>query len=195
MANKWLTTAAIAFGVVALPSVAAAENTWRFFGGITNVDDVDYDYGPYTAEVSVDSGFVIGGALGMNSGNWTFEGELAHRSADLDQLSVGPYHIDVDGDVSATSLMANAWYNFPTGGSWGFYAGGGAGFAQADVEIEGYSDDSTEFAWQLGAGINMRTQSGFAWGVGYRYFNISEIGDTDVDVQSHDFIFEISSSF
>ncbi len=193
--NKLLAATAIAVGMVAIPTAASAESQWRVFGGLTDVGDFDYSYGPYDADLTTDSGFVVGAAYGAVNGNWVLEGELAYRTADFDTIEFLGYSLDVDGSVSSVSLMANAWYHFPTNNSWGFYAGGGVGFANAEAELESYSDSSTEFAWQLGAGIQARTESGFAYGIGYRYFNISEVADTGIDVSAHEFIFEISSRF
>lgn len=195
MANKWLTATALAVGMVAIPTAASAESQWRLFGGISDVGDINYNNYGYEGEISTDSGFVVGAAYGVVHGDWVIEGELSYRSADLSELELFGYSYEVDGSLSATALMANAWYNFPTSGSWGFYAGGGVGMANAEIEAEGYTDDSTEFAWQLGAGLNVRTQSGFAYGVGYRYFNLPEIGDTEADITAHEVIFEISSRF
>jgi len=199
--NKWLTSAAIAVGMIAIPTAASAESQWRLFGGISDVADFEYSYYGYDAEITTDSGFVIGAAYGAVYGNWVLEGELAYRSADMDQLVVsGTYYYDGSYDipnssVSALSAMANAWYHIPTGSNWGVYAGGGLGFASAEAEVDGESFDSTEFAWQLGAGVNIRTSGGFAYGIGYRYFNVPEIDDSNIDIESHEFVFEISSRF
>jgi opacity protein-like surface antigen len=193
--NHLLKATAIAVGMVAVPTAASAESQWRVFGGLSDVGDFDYAYGPYTADLTTDTGFVVGAAYGAVHGNWVLEGELSFRGADFDTIEVLSYSFEVDGDVSALSLMANAWYHFPTNGNWGFYAGGGVGFASAEADLGGTSDDSTEFAWQLGGGVNYRTEQGFAYGLGYRYFNISEVGDTAIEVNAHEFIFEISSRF
>lgn len=193
--HKLLTATAMAVGIVAIPTVASAESQWRLFGGVSDVGDFDYAYGPYEADLTTDSGFVIGAAYGVVNGSWVFEGELAYRSADFDAVEVLAYTIEVDGSVSSLSLMANAWYHFPTGSNWGVYAGGGIGFANAEAELEDASDSSTEFAWQVGGGLQARTESGLAYGVGYRYFNVSEVADTGIDVSAHELIFEISSRF
>jgi opacity protein-like surface antigen len=195
MANKWLTTTAMAVGLLALPGVANAEQQWRLFGGISSPEDIESNYYGYTAEITTESGFVVGGAWGVVHNDFVWEGELAYRTAELDELSFGPYTVPADGDISAISIMGNGWYNFPTTGNWGGYIGGGVGFAQAEFDAGGYSYDSTEFAWQLGAGINVKTDSGFAYGIGYRYFSIPEIDESDADVSSHEILFEVSSRF
>jgi opacity protein-like surface antigen len=217
MSNKWLTTAALAAGLVAIPSAASADTQWRLFGGVSNADDLsdgahEGEYYDYTIDqIDTESGFVVGAAFGVNAGNWTAEVEVAHRSwgLDDDDVTVGwvgyyggdySYSFAVDGDLTSNSLMANAWYNFPSAGNISFYAGGGAGIA--DVEGDTgvafltyyYSEvpdvNGTHFAWQLGAGVQMKTDTGFSYGIGYRYFNVDQIGDTGMDINAHEVVFE-----
>lgn len=195
MANKWFTATAMAVGMVAIPAAASAETQVRVFGGLNMTEDLDTTYyGP--ADLELDSGFVIGAGVGVEFGSWLFEGEISHRDADISEVQFLTYYAyDFEGSVSATAGMINAWYNFDTGSAWGFYAGGGVGLADAEFESGGYSYSETEFAWQLGAGATYRSESGFAYGFGYRYFNIDEIGDTGTDVTSHDLIVEVSRRF
>lgn len=198
MANKWLTTAALAAGLVAVPSVASADTQWRLFGGASSADDLSGSYYGYDIEVSSETGFVVGAALGVNAGNWTAEVELSHRSIEADEATVSYYGYaftgPLDGELTSTALMGNAWYNFPSTGNFGFYAGGGAGIADTEVGLSNayydYSDDGTNFAWQLGAGVNMKTDTGFSYGIGYRYFNVDNIGDTGLDLSAHEVVFE-----
>jgi opacity protein-like surface antigen len=194
--NKWITTTALALGAMGIPAVASAEVQGRVFGGWANVTDFDSSYAGYAAEFAVDNGFVVGAGLGVAMGDFTVEGELAYRSADMDEVCVTYYGCyTLDGDVSSTSLMANVWYNFERTDKWGVYAGGGIGVSNTEFSYYGYSDDSTDFAWQLGIGANYQTDAGFTIGMGYRYFNVPEVGDSGVDVASNEVIFEIGRSF
>lgn len=196
MANKWFTATALAVGMVAVPAAASAETQIRVFGGLNMTEDLDTTYYGYDAQFEVDEGYVIGAGFGITNGNWLFEGEISHRDADISEVQFLTYYAyDFEGSVSATAGLINAWYNFDTGSAWGFYAGGGIGIADAEFESGGYSYSETELAWQLGAGASYRTESGFAYGFGYRYFNIDEVGDTNTSVTSHDFIFEVSRRF
>lgn len=219
MSKKWLTTAALAAGLVAIPGAASADTQWRLFGGFSDPSDLEdghqlgnnYDYNYQIDGIDTESGFVVGAAFGVNTGNWTAEVEVAHREVGLsdDDVTVsftgyygGSYSYTgaVDGDVTVNSLMANAWYNFPAAGNIGFYVGGGAGIADVEADsaiafnyyyADGTTDESgTNFAWQLGAGINLKTDSGFSYGIGYRYFNVDNIGDSGFDLQTHEVVFE-----
>jgi OOP family OmpA-OmpF porin len=194
MANKWFTATAIAVGLVAVPAAASADSQIRVFGGLNMTQDVESTYYGYDAQLEADTGFVIGAAYGINHGAWTFEGEIAYRDTDISEVQfLTYYNYEIDGSLSTTSGLINAWYNFDTGSSWGFYAGGGIGAANVEFEVDGVSDDATEFAWQLGAGAHYRTESGWGVGVGYRYFNVEEVGSDRAT--SHDFILEATHRF
>lgn len=104
----------------------------------------------------------------------------------------GSASLSGDGDVKATSIMANAWYEYDTGSRWKPFIGGGVGFAWIDVEAKadlgiavttggGFSlatglkveldADESGFAWQLGAGIGYDISDYQQITLSYRYFN------------------------
>ncbi|MBY0563965.1 MAG: porin family protein [Hyphomonadaceae bacterium] len=191
MAKNWLATTAIALGVVAAPAVAAAEDvTWRAFAGGSSLEDLDGFY--YGYDVSFESGWVVGGAMGVRRGDFTFEGEVSHRTANFDEIDFGSYTADIDGEVSTTAIMANAWYNAPRMGSIGFYVGGGIGYAKTEAESGAYTESGNDWAWQVGAGANIRhNDQGFTYGIGYRYFAV----DSDIEITSHNVMFEVGKNF
>lgn len=213
MSKKLFTATAMAVGLVAIPTAASADTQFRVFGGFSELQDVDVDsvgyygaYSGYEAHLDSDTGFVIGAAIGVTYGNWLFEGEVSHRSSDSNEI-VFPTPIyetlEIDGNLSSTAIMANAWYNIDAGNNWTFYLGGGVGAAEVELDVSytnyygDYEANASEsgLAWQLGVGANYRTESGFAYGFGYRYFNIADAGDIETDIVSHDFIFEVSRRF
>lgn len=182
-----------------------------YYLGSEVYEDIDFDF---------DTGFVVGVGAGVHVTDFLLmEAEIAYRSADLAGYSYsyagegGPYiDLDFSGDIGITSIMTNAWYEFPTQGQIGGYVGGGIGMAKVDLGLSAsvyYYDgesayyyvggsggtDTTEFAWQLGGGVNMKTDSGFTFGLGYRYFNTSEVADTGYEFSSHDVIFEVTKGF
>lgn len=221
MFSRWSAVAVAAAALVA-PGLANAQTTERygFFGGITAPEDTSASISEgdasATAELSTDSGFVVGGTIGVGVDNWTFEGELSYRQADLDRgrLSVvspdltGTVEGAVDGTVSATTLMANVWYsfmrrgNFIRRGQYSAYVGGGIGYAFADAEgqIPGVpetrvSGDSNELAWQVGAGVRYETLGDTIIGLGYRHFVLPDIGDTSIDVETNDVVVEVIQQY
>jgi hypothetical protein len=47
----------------------------------------------------------------------------------------------------------------------------------------------------LGAGLDFELSNGFSLGVGYRYFNVPEVGDTDLEFKSNDFFVALKKRF
>jgi OOP family OmpA-OmpF porin len=177
---------------------ADAEVRLHGFGGISMPEDSDVDLGyGYDLTMEFDNGFVVGGSVGVDLGSWVLEGEYSHRSADVGALSAFGYTVSVDDfQVSTDSLLANAWYQFGLGGKLEGYVGGGVGLGKAEFEGGGYTAESdSEMVWQLGAGIGLNLDTGITIGVGYRYFQLPELEDLDIDISSNDIIFEISKSF
>jgi opacity protein-like surface antigen len=211
--KKLLATTALAVGLVAVPGAASAqEGVVRVFGGLTSLDEdtldttIDgYYYQGSPAEVKADDGFVVGAAFGVSLGDFDLEAEVAYRSVDITEATFLHYYgmledVPVAGEGTAFSFMANAWYNVPLGEKFSLYAGGGVGVAQTELNFSyNYyynSDvDSHDFAWQLGVGADFKVASGFSLGIGYRYFNIPEVGDSQLDVTSHDVIAVLSKRY
>ncbi len=104
---------------------------------------------------------------------------------------------NLEGDIAATAVMANAWYNFPLSGNFGVYVGGDAGLTDVEISEENIyvDDDSMEFIWQVGGGVNFRTASGYAFGVGYRHVEIGDVGGTGIELKSDEVIVELSRRF
>jgi opacity protein-like surface antigen len=156
-----------------------------------------------------DTGFVVGGAIGLNLNQVTpglrAEVEVGYRQSNVDGLwstftfPLGTSSGTIDYDFSTFSVLANVWYDFDLGGVKP-YVGGGIGWAnaKADGSIAGgttlafdFEDDG--FAWQLGAGINFDISPNMKLGVGYRYFEGPDVGVSlssstatgDLDNQNH----------
>jgi opacity protein-like surface antigen len=144
-------------------------------------------------KLEFDTGMSYGGAVGYDFGAIRVEGELSHMSSDLKDDG---YEADAGlvqtGDMSATALMANAWYDIDTGTKFTPYVGGGIGVAkvkgnssrdyEADEQIpDGHnltyaSFSNTEFAYQVGAGVDYSLTEDMTVGLGYKYL---ASGDND----------------
>ena len=204
MSKKLLLSTALAAGTIAL-SAHAQEADSRYhnyikgFGGVTAINELSESYLGYSAEVEIDTGFVVGVAAGVSFDNFELEGEVAYRKADTGDATVSyggySYSAPIDGEVNATSFMVNTWYNFGLGQKLDGYAGGGIGTVKSEAKGYGYSDDTTDFGWQVGAGVAMPLESGFSVGVGYRYFSVPEVGELESDVTSNDLVFEVKKKF
>jgi outer membrane protein OmpA-like peptidoglycan-associated protein len=104
------------------------------------------------------------------------EGELAHRRHGADQLG----NIDLDGNFSATSLLANLIWEYDNPSGVYPYLGGGFGGAfvnAGDVTGNGIStvDDSDKvLAYQGLAGVAFAVNPNLSFIAEYRYFRTGE---------------------
>lgn len=125
-------------------------------------------------DTDTDTGFAIGGAVGLRSPGSGFraEAEVLHQRAGFE---LGP-----SGDhIGVTSFMANGYYDFRTNGPVTPYIGGGVGVARVGVDITGFADDSdTAFAYNGQAGFKIDLYRGGQFTVGYRYTGLE---DTEID--------------
>ncbi len=109
---------------------------------------------------------VAGAGWGFGNG-FRVEGEVGHRDSDVS---------NADGDTSATSLMANALYDFDTGTPFTPYAGVGTGAARVKfhrVGVPGSSnsidDADTVWAYQGILGGTYQLEGNWKIDANYRY--------------------------
>lgn len=98
----------------------------------------------------------------------------------------------VDGNIDAYTILANGWYDLPTGTSVRPYAGGGVGIGLVDLNatwgsfperstppnepaVNGYHFTDVGFAYQVGAGVRVPVSESLLIDVGYRYRGIEGI--------------------
>jgi outer membrane protein OmpA-like peptidoglycan-associated protein len=106
------------------------------FGGANWVDNIDLvpTTGGPPGTIEFDVGYGVGGAVGYDFGQFRIEGEIAYRDNDIDEgrdPSGSPF--PASGDISALSLMANAYVDIATGSALTPYIGGGIGAGQVDL--------------------------------------------------------------
>ncbi len=77
------------------------------------------------------------------------------------------------------SIMLNAYYDIPTGTKLTPYIGGGIGLAFLELKGDGEKEDSTEFAYQLGAGVSYAINDNWGMDAGYRYIKNGSLSWTD----------------
>lgn len=125
--------------------------------------------------------------------------------------------------TTVKSAMVNLWYTLPGDYNVRPYFGAGAGFAEYVNELDDDADISAadpfltfqdelsgelvnaasvftlesdeEFAWQAGAGIRIGGDNGLSVGVGYRYFELPNIGDSEdleISYRAHNAIVELA---
>lgn len=188
-----LATTAIA-ALCTAPQAQAGGAYLSIFGGANLLEDhaqSGASGSTFAAEAfDSDTGFTIGGAIGVGLENWAkglrFELEVAYRRNDIggqwseDTIifsSSGP----IDANMSTFSIMSNVAYDIDAGWKVKPYLTAGAGWARSNFEgalhttggniNQTFDIDNSGFAWQLGAGFNYEVAPGVDVGVGYRYFD------------------------
>lgn len=194
---------------VLLPSAVMAQETPSGIyveargGAVFLMDsDLDTDIAGLDAEVSFDPGWMAEGAVGYahESG---FRGEIAvgYRENDLDEIKVsvagvGSASASAGGDITATTVMVNGYYDayFDRQMRWALYFGGGVGVAYLDLSglsISGVagsvSENDTVFAYQGSTGISFAATQNVVLSLGYQYLATEDpdFGGVDAEFQTH----------
>jgi opacity protein-like surface antigen len=180
--------------------------TTDFVTGNTFHDNVEFDPGVY-----------FGGTGGFDFGYLRLEGELSYRYSEIksvtDKDTNSSFH-DVDGNLGAFSMMANAFFDLHNTSPITPYFGGGIGFAvlsmddttgvdQTGTRVPLYPrDDYTVFAYQVGAGLEIALNPMMSLDVGYRYFGTDNarfesgyLSTSNVKLESHNALVGIRVKF
>jgi len=155
--------------------------------GISWMNDISrtptytYEGDDYRQSVDTGSGISLNGAFGYDYGDYRIEAELGYQTNDIETMTFlrngdGETQ-EATGDVSVTSLMANAYYDIDLGGNVEFYLTTGIGVAQIDIddvapeysENRFFNTSETAFAYQLGAGLAIPVSDGIMLDARYRY--------------------------
>jgi opacity protein-like surface antigen len=140
------------------------------FGGATWPSGDDGDISGVGAGLSArgdadyDTGYTLGAAIGAYfTPNFAMELEYAYRNADADTDvtvtdSAGNIVSDdtIGGDAHSNAVMLNALYYFNgmgPNGAWIPYVGGGLGWANAEIDIDGTFERENALAYQLIGGV------------------------------------------
>jgi opacity protein-like surface antigen len=193
----WKIALSAIVAAVLLPSAVMAQTTPSGVyiegrGGAVFLMDSDIDAtGLPDTDISFDPGWMAEGAVGYahESG---FRGEVAagYRKNDFDEINVsGLGSAGVDGDVTATTVMANGYFDAYFGPQmrWAVYIGGGAGVAYLDVSGDLGSADDTVFAYQGSLGFSFAASPNVVLSLGYQYLATEdpEFEGIDAEYQSH----------
>lgn len=198
------------------PVVAAPQTDSGYyvsvFAGAHSLSDVETTNVGSDYTVELDTGFVAGLTVGRRiTDTIRVEAELSFASVEADSYDYGYDTFDAFGDLNTTYLLANVWYDFPTTGPLGYYAGGGIGAARVDADLAFFNEDSdfgyqggeTKLAAQLGAGIIYDVSQSLALDVGYRFKYVDDVDFDDGtggnfeggDVESHSLQAGLTFSF
>lgn len=145
--------------------VVSTDNDWGFNGAFV----MGYDFGPLRLEAEA---FHLSAGMKDARSDWSHAGGLAVGGQSM------------NGDVSASGLMANVAFDVARRGDYAFFAGAGAGVAQLRVSdmqpssssavlLDDKSGDS-RFAWQVFAGVSRPLSANLEGHVRYRYLSVDD---------------------
>lgn len=121
--------------------------------------------------------------------------------------STGALAVNADADVKSWAVMANVYYDIPTGTAITPYVGAGLGVAVNTIDDVTYSigagrihengHTKTRFAWSLQAGAAYAVTSNVKVDLGYRYIDLGSfetggsstvgpVAKTEGDVRAHE---------
>lgn len=168
-------------GVFAVPSLGnAATNPYvSASAGFSLLNNSEVD-GENDA-IEYKTGYLINGAVGLKGDNARVEAEIGYHRNDVDtSVFIGPNGAHVD----MWTFMANGYLDYNMNNSSASpYVMAGIGLADASISGGnwGSSSSSTEFAWQVGAGVGIKASDKTTVDIGYRYLSPS---DADFDGRS-----------
>ena len=184
--------------LMVFPALSLAATGWYGSAnvGMALVPDSDVDVsfpgtGSFTGELSYDTGFTVGGAVGYIMEKFRVEGELSYLTSDIDSISAFGFSESLDGDISALTFLVNGYIDFATGGPLTPYITAGIGYSNLEADIEGTSDDDNLFTYQLGVGVGYAMSERVTLDLRYRYlgfedYEYSEPGESlSIEASSH----------
>jgi len=135
----------------------------------------------YKYTTKFDTGFIVGGAVGVDNflmENLRSEVEISYFRFKLKSLrgtTAGAAVPNPKGHLSSVNILANLWYDIDLGMVVTPYLGGGAGIGIVDSKVRTpavgsiWSGSDVGFAYQLGAGFKYDFSEALALDVGYRF--------------------------
>lgn len=187
---------------MALPSIAAAEGTGlylapKFLMSFQNTGQMERSSGLAGSGVDQYSQFTLGGALALGYDFWPqqmlplrAELEFALRGNSETSWDDGGLMREVKGTWNSTTLFANLFWDFHNDTIMTPYVGAGlgmafnyAGYDFTDRAGNTFSGDerTTNFAWNVGAGVAFNINDHFTIDAAYRFVGL---GYNEVSVSS-----------
>lgn len=145
--------------------------------GVGFVNDVDVSDGVEKYELSFDPGFGLSAAFGNTyPNNFRAELELGYFKSDLDKVTlVGVGSEDLGGDGQLMTLMFNSYYDFIPEAMFSPFVGLGIGYANAELDLLGISEDDDVLAYQAIAGGAFNLSKQLMLDLQYRFFDTEDL--------------------
>jgi len=131
------------------------------------------------------TGLPFAGAIGLKSGELRLEAALGYQANSVDQIrspSTGAFYAAPGGNrIALFSFMANAFYDYaPEDSDVLPYVTGGLGGVTINPQGElVQSGSKSVFAWQVGAGVGIRTTENTVVDLGFRLLKTSSYDVND----------------
>ena len=185
-----ITCVSVAAIALAAPAASAAEFTpyVSVFGGASLLNDLHIADSGTQYTWHFNGGYILGGAVGVK---WNellrTELELSHAVWSANHWTHtgdGGYAGAASGNLQATYLLGNVWFDVPTNGMVTPYVGGGLGVGWANADVTGLKAASllggnSGLAFQLGAGLKFAVSESVDVDLGYRFKHITNITFSD----------------
>ena len=170
---------AIALGLIAAPAALGQDVYLSGQIGVRAVEQFDGDLTGADIDGELGNGVYSAGAVGLDRGAWRFEAEIANRAGSLNALNINGVDTGATGDgLAATSLMANAYYDFANESRVTPYLGAGLGLARITADMSGpggaIDGDTTVLAVQLIGGASLAVSDSVSVFTDLRYFRAGE---------------------
>ncbi len=191
MKKTYLTMASALVLTMAVTATAEARDGFYIAarGGYTdfNVNNKD-DSAADQAKIELASGWHMSGALGYKYGYFRVEGEYIYRDKSDDEYSYGTPGAGHKTILESDSFMANAYLDVMPNYWISPYFTAGIGLTRLDLEtydfpgvVDKETDSADNFTWQVGAGLSLRLNRCLNLDAGYRYIDMGEIDDADIN--------------
>ena len=185
-----ITCVSLAAIALAAPAASAAEFKpyVSVFGGASLLNDLHIsNFGGTNYTWSFNGGYILGGAVGVK---WN---DLLRTELELSHAVWSANHCTNTGDgctggasgnLQATYLLGNVWFDVPTNAMVTPYVGGGLGVGWANANVTPSSGSqllggNSGFAFQLGAGLKFAVSESVDIDLGYRFKDITNITFSD----------------
>lgn len=185
-----ITCVSVAAIALAAPAASAAEFKpyVSVFGGASFLNDINVVNTSGTHSTwKFNGGYILGGAVGVKWNDLLrTELELSHAVWSANHCTstrdgcVGA----ASGDLQATYLLSNVWFDVPTNGMVTPYVGGGLGVGWANANVTASNGrqllgGNSGLAFQLGAGLKFAVSESVDVDLGYRFKDITNITFSD----------------
>jgi len=145
--------ASVALFLAAGTSAAFASTQGYYFsglGGASWMPSLGFVDGAGHSKTTFDTGYVIGGALGYDTGTgWRYELDSVYQMSGLSRFNGAA----APGHLRSTSLMLNTTYDLFPNEPFTPYVGAGVGVQEVGGSVNGMRGDDWKPAYQLEAGL------------------------------------------